>query len=100
MLKIGISVKIQTRMANSVDPDAMAHYEPSYLYLYFCTSSCFGLSDWNGYGCRFTFLMSFKGTGCILQIFCHYLEGVGGGNLCDFMFAFLHTKPLLARGLL
>ena len=30
---MGLSVKNQNRMANTVDPDETAQYEPSYLYL-------------------------------------------------------------------
>ena len=30
LLQIGISFKNQNRMANSVDPDGTAHYEPSH----------------------------------------------------------------------
>ena len=30
LFQIGVSVKNQNRMANSVDPDEMAHYEPSH----------------------------------------------------------------------
>ena len=33
-LQIGIAVKNQNRIANSVDPDEMARYEPSHLDLH------------------------------------------------------------------
>ena len=35
----GVSQKIKNRMANSVDPDEMAHYEPSHLNLH-CLQRC------------------------------------------------------------
>ena len=34
LLQIGASIENQTRMANSVDPDEMARYEPSHQGIY------------------------------------------------------------------
>ena len=38
-----ISIKIKNRIANSVDPDEMAHYEPLIWIYTVCISICFGL---------------------------------------------------------
>ena len=43
MLQIEMSVKNQNRMANSVDPDEMAHYEPSHQDLHCLHSIWFSL---------------------------------------------------------
>ena len=45
-MQIGVSVKNQLRMANSVDPDEMAHYELSHLEIY--KRVCVGLLEWKG----------------------------------------------------
>ena len=34
MLALAVNIRIKTRMANSVDPDEMAHNEPSHLDLH------------------------------------------------------------------
>ena len=39
LLQIGIHSKINNTMANSVDPDETAHYEPSHLWLHFSKAS-------------------------------------------------------------
>ena len=48
LFQTGVSVKNQNRMSNSVDPDEMAHHEPSHYDLH-CLQKCsFDLQGWNG----------------------------------------------------
>ena len=50
-LQTGMSVKIEKRMTNSVDPDEMAPYEPSYLDLHCLNSYPFWSTELKGLKC-------------------------------------------------
>ena len=53
VMQIGVSVKNQNRMANSVEPDEMAHYEPSHQDLNCLQKHCFSLQGRKGSGAYF-----------------------------------------------
>ena len=79
------SQKIIKQQNCSVDPDETAHLEPSHQNLY-CNSVCYFIY-------LFIYLFIFLQNCFGLQGW----TGKKGENICDFLFAFLHTKTLLKR---
>ena len=70
-------------MANSVDPDETARYEPSHLDLHCLHMYMFGLQGWKGLTslAKTEMLSSIKQTLQVEQIWKHYFKGANFGPL-------------------